>query len=114
MELIANQHVVPVTALTIFQQGTYAGSPADSSYRWMASIARDNVQDILLGYSLGNSVRYIRRSPSRGVSSVIPWASYPLKPSSSTARARSLIRGAAGAITPAWRSTRATTVLSST
>jgi hypothetical protein len=55
MELIANQHVVPVTALTVFQQGTYAGSPADSKYRWMASIARDNVQDILLGYSLGSS-----------------------------------------------------------
>ena len=55
MELIASQHVIPVTSLNIFQQGTYAGSPADSNYRWMGSIARDNVQDILLGYSESSS-----------------------------------------------------------
>lgn len=39
---------VPVTALSIFQQGTYA---PDGNWRWMGSIARDKVGDILLGYS---------------------------------------------------------------
>ncbi len=38
-----------------FQQQTYAGSPTDSNYRWMGSIARDNVGDILLGYSESNA-----------------------------------------------------------
>ena len=34
------------------------GSPADENYRWMGSIARDNVQDILLGYSISSSSMY--------------------------------------------------------
>jgi len=34
--------------LTVFQQGTYA---PDGNWRWMGSIARDKVGDILLGYS---------------------------------------------------------------
>ena len=55
MELLAAQHAVPVTSLSLFQQGTYAGSPSDSNYRWMGSIARDNVQDILVGYSESSS-----------------------------------------------------------
>ena len=50
-EFTASHRTVPVTSLNVFQQGTYAGSPADTSYRWMGSIARDNVEDILLGYS---------------------------------------------------------------
>lgn len=39
---------VPVTALGVFQQGTYA---PDGNWRWMGSIARDKVGDILVGYS---------------------------------------------------------------
>ena len=47
-ELVATQHAVPVTSVSLFQSGTYA---PDSNYRWMASIARDKAYDILLGYS---------------------------------------------------------------
>ncbi len=54
-EFIAIQRTVPVTSLSVFQQGTFAGSPSDTNYRWMGSIARDNVQDILLGYSISSS-----------------------------------------------------------
>lgn len=54
-EFIASHRTVPVTSLSVFQQGTYAGSSEDFSYRWMGSIARDNVQDILLGYSISSS-----------------------------------------------------------
>jgi hypothetical protein len=50
-EFTSSHRTVPVTSLSVFQQGTYAGSPADTNYRWMGSIARDNVEDILLGYS---------------------------------------------------------------
>jgi len=57
-EFIASHRTVPVTSLSVFQQGTYAGSPADTNYRWLGSIARDNVQDILLGYSISNSSMY--------------------------------------------------------
>jgi hypothetical protein len=39
---------VPVTALGVFQQGTYA---PDGNWRWMGSITRDKVGDILVGYS---------------------------------------------------------------
>jgi hypothetical protein len=48
MEITAPIKKVPVTALTIFQQGTYA---PDSNWRWMGSVARDKVGDILVGYS---------------------------------------------------------------
>ncbi len=54
-EFIATLRTVPVTSLSVFQQGTYAGSPSDMNYRWMGSIARDNVQDILVGYSESSS-----------------------------------------------------------
>jgi len=54
-EFIAAHRSVPVNSLSVFQQDTYTGSPSDLSYRWMASIARDNVQDILLGYSVSSS-----------------------------------------------------------
>lgn len=47
-ELVAPQHAVPVTNVSLFQAGTYA---PDSNYRWMASIARDKTYNILLGYS---------------------------------------------------------------
>ncbi len=48
-EFTAPIKVVPVTALGIFQQGTY--SP-DGNWRWMGSLTRDKVGDILLGYSV--------------------------------------------------------------
>jgi len=48
MEFTANLRTVPVTSLAIFQQGTYA---PDSNFRWMGSLTRDNVDDVLVGYS---------------------------------------------------------------
>ena len=46
---------VPVTSLTVFQQGTFA---PDSNWRWMASMARDKVGDILVGYSVSSARMY--------------------------------------------------------
>jgi len=46
---------VPVTALRVFQQGTYA---PDYQWRWMGSIARDKDGDILVGYSESNYSSY--------------------------------------------------------
>jgi len=46
---------VPVTSLSVFQQGTYA---PDSTWRWMGSIAKDKVGDILVGYSTSSSTMY--------------------------------------------------------
>lgn len=57
-EFIASHRTVPVTSLSVFQQGTSAGSPADTNYRWTGSIARDNVQDILLGYNISSSTMF--------------------------------------------------------
>ncbi len=51
MDFDANLRTVPVTSLNLVQQGTYVGTTGDSNYRWMGSIARDKVGDILLGYS---------------------------------------------------------------
>ena len=51
-ELVAPQRNTPVTALTLFQSGTYA---PDSNHRWMASIARDKKYNVLLGYSRSSS-----------------------------------------------------------
>jgi hypothetical protein len=48
MEITAPIKNVPPTALSVFQQGTYA---PDGNWRWMGSIARDKVGDILVGYS---------------------------------------------------------------
>lgn len=58
MEFTASPNAVPVTSLAVHQQATYAGNPQDNNYRWMGSIARDNVGDILLGYSLSSSSMY--------------------------------------------------------
>ena len=55
MEFNANLKTVPVTALAVFQQGTYEGSPADGNWRWMGSLTRDNVDDVLVGYSESNT-----------------------------------------------------------
>jgi len=46
---------VPVTKLSVFQQGTYA---PDSNWRWMGSLTRDKVGDILVGYSESSSSMY--------------------------------------------------------
>ena len=40
------------------QQGTFAGSPPDSIYRWMGSIAMDKAGNIALGYSSSSSGQY--------------------------------------------------------
>jgi len=48
MEITAPVTNVPPTDLTVFQQGTYA---PDGNWRWMGSVARDKVGDILVGYS---------------------------------------------------------------
>ncbi len=47
-EFTAPIKAVQPTALGVFQQGTYA---PDGIWRWMGSVARDKVGDILLGYS---------------------------------------------------------------
>jgi hypothetical protein len=54
-EFIGNLRTIPVTGLQVFQQGTYVGTSGDSNYRWMGSMARDNVRDILVGYSESSS-----------------------------------------------------------
>ncbi len=48
MEVTAPIKVVQPTALSVFQQGTYA---PDGNWRWMGSVTRDKVGDILVGYS---------------------------------------------------------------
>ena len=65
MEFATPQNVVSVTDLTILQQGTYA---PDGNWRWMGSIARDQSNDVLLGYSESSSSMY----PSIFVAGRIP------------------------------------------
>ncbi len=43
---------IPVTQLSIFQQGTLA---PDTNWRWMGSMAGDRANDILVGYSVSSS-----------------------------------------------------------
>ncbi len=54
-EFTAPIRTVAVTSLSVFQQGTYA---PDTQYRWMGSIARDKMGDILIGYSESSSSQY--------------------------------------------------------
>ena len=68
MEFNAPLRVVPATALAVFQQGTYAGNPGDSQWRWMGSLTRDNVNDVLLGYSESSTTQY----PSIAVAGRVP------------------------------------------
>ena len=54
------------TALTVFQQGTYA---PDSTYRWMGSLAMDKMGNIALAYSTSSSsqfpsINFTGRAPS--------------------------------------------------
>ena len=55
MEFATPQTVVGPTALTILQQGTYA---PDTNWRWMGSVARDQNNDVLVGYSASGSNLY--------------------------------------------------------
>jgi hypothetical protein len=48
MEITAAIHTVQPSTLSVYQQGTYA---PDGNWRWMGSVARDKVGDILVGYS---------------------------------------------------------------
>jgi MYXO-CTERM domain-containing protein len=45
----------PATAPVIYQQGTYA--PADSTWRWMGSIAKDQAEDMALGFSMSSTAK---------------------------------------------------------
>ncbi len=58
MEFTSNLKTVPVTSLNVFQQGTYVGTTGDSNYRWMGSLTRDNVDDVLVGYSESSTSVY--------------------------------------------------------
>jgi len=54
------------TTLSVYQQGTFA---PDSNYRWMGSIAMDQNQNIILGYSVSSSstfpsISYTGRAPT--------------------------------------------------
>jgi len=51
MEFNAALRTVPVTSISLYQQGTYVGTTGDSNYRWMGSVARDKAGDMLLGFS---------------------------------------------------------------
>ena len=55
MEFMAPNSVVQPTDISILQQGTYA---PDGNWRWMGSIARDQNNDVLLGYSESNTSMY--------------------------------------------------------
>ncbi len=55
MEFATPQTVVSPTALTILQQGTFA---PDTNWRWMGSMARDQNNDVLLGYSESSTTMY--------------------------------------------------------
>jgi hypothetical protein len=63
----------PNTGASIYQQGTFAGYPsADTTFRWMGSIAMDKVGDIALGYSASSTaihpaIRYTGRVPTDGL-----------------------------------------------
>lgn len=54
-EFVASEHTVPVTALTVAQQGTYA---PDAHHRFRSSIARDKAGDILVGYTVSDADIY--------------------------------------------------------
>lgn len=54
-EFVGPEHTVPVTSLTIAQQGTYA---PDTNYRQYSSLARDKAGNILVGYMVSGSSIY--------------------------------------------------------
>ena len=46
------------TTPIVYQSGTFAGPPGDTNFRWMGSIAMDNVGDIALGYSVSSRTTF--------------------------------------------------------
>lgn len=65
-EFVAPDRAVPVTALSVAQQGTFA---PDANHRFQSSIARDRSGNILVGYTVSGSSLYPEiavagRSPS--------------------------------------------------
>ncbi|MGA2002338.1 MAG: choice-of-anchor D domain-containing protein [Terriglobales bacterium] len=54
MEITGPESAVAPTSISVYQQGTFA---PDGNWRWMGSLTRDKMGDILLGYSesCGNS-----------------------------------------------------------
>jgi hypothetical protein len=62
----------PNGATSVFQQGTYA---PDASFRWMGSLAMDNVGDLAVGYSVSSTamspaIRYAGRVPTDSLNSL--------------------------------------------
>ena len=55
MEFTAPNKVVSPFGISIFQQGTYA---PDSNWRWMGSMAQDQSNNVLVGYSESNTNMY--------------------------------------------------------
>jgi hypothetical protein len=51
-EFRAAEMMVTLSGLSVYQSGTYA---PDSNSRWLASMAQDNVGDVLVGYSLSST-----------------------------------------------------------
>jgi MYXO-CTERM domain-containing protein len=56
----------PAGTPSVFQQGTYA--PNDGSYRWMASLAQDQAEDMVLGFSISSTTQF----PSIGWTGRLP------------------------------------------
>ena len=55
-EFFAHTKTTPVTQIHLLQSGTYA--PDSTNHRWMGSIARDSIGDILMGYSESSTSTY--------------------------------------------------------
>ncbi len=48
----------PQPPCSLYQEGTFAGSPPDSSFRWMGSMAMDKAGNIAVGYSKSSASMY--------------------------------------------------------
>ena len=109
MEFTAVPTVVLPSNLSVFQQGTCA---PDGNWRWMGSLTRDKVGDILLGYSEScgttcpGAPRPIRRFSWQAALPATPWARWSPKSNSWPALVRSLTPPTAGVTTAPCVSTR--------